>query len=105
MSDNQPDPKETAARLLAYLRQLKNDRGAMADLRCALSPAQLPRAWPLLARVGGIGNPRIEAVAGLFAYHPDETHSGQPRHDLPPARRREQQLRRPLPPPAGVRPR
>ena len=70
MSDNQPDPKETAVVLLAYLRQLKNDRGAMADLRRALNPAQRHRAWPLLARVGGIGNPRIEAVAGLFAYHP-----------------------------------
>ena len=76
MSANQPDPKEAAARLLAYLRQLKNDRGAMADLRCALNPTTLPRAWPLLARVGGIGNARIEAVAGLFAYHPDETQAG-----------------------------
>ena len=76
MSTNRPDPKEAAARLLAYLRELKNDRGAMADLRCALNPTKLPRAWPLLARVGGIGNPRIEAVAGLFAYHPDETHAG-----------------------------
>jgi CRISPR system Cascade subunit CasB len=26
--------------------------------------------------VGGIGNTRIETVAGLFAYHPDETQSG-----------------------------
>jgi CRISPR system Cascade subunit CasB len=76
MSGNQPDPKEAAARLLTYLRQLKNNRGAMADLRCALNPTKLPRAWPLLARVGGIGNPRIEVVAGLFAYHPDETHAG-----------------------------
>ena len=69
-------PKETAARLMAYLRRHKNDRGAMADLRCALSASKLPRAWPLLARVGGIGNPRIETVAGLFAYHPDETQTG-----------------------------
>ncbi len=76
MNAHQTDPKETAKRLLDRLRQLKDDRGAMADLRCALSPAKLPRAWPLLARVGGIGNPRIEAVAGLFAYHPDETHAG-----------------------------
>jgi CRISPR system Cascade subunit CasB len=76
MTANQPDPKEAAARLLDHLRRLKSDRGAMADLRCALSPTKLPRAWPLLARVGGIGNPRIEAVAGLFAYHPDEAHSG-----------------------------
>ncbi len=76
MSANQPEPKEAARRLLTYLRQLKNDRGAMADLRCALSPTKLPRAWPLLARVGGIGNPRVETVAGLFAYHPDETNAG-----------------------------
>jgi len=76
MSSNQPDPKEAAARLLAYLRRLKNDKGAMADLRCALNPTKLPRAWPLLARVGDIGNRRIEIVAGLFAYHPDETHAG-----------------------------
>jgi CRISPR system Cascade subunit CasB len=76
MSANQPEPKEVAARLLAYLRQLRNDRGKMADLRCALNPTKLPRAWPLLARVGGIGNPRIEAIAGFFAYHPDEAHSG-----------------------------
>jgi CRISPR system Cascade subunit CasB len=60
----------TAARLLNYLRQLEKDRGAMADLRCALSPTKIARAWPLLARVGGIGNPRLETVAGLFAYHP-----------------------------------
>ena len=70
------DPKEAAAHLLAYLRQLKNDRGAMADLRCALNPTKLFRAWPLLARVGGIDNPRIGTIAGLFAYHPDETQTG-----------------------------
>jgi CRISPR system Cascade subunit CasB len=76
MTTNQPDPKQTAADVLTYLRRLRNDRGAMADLRCALSPARRPRAWPLLARVGGIDRPIYETVAGLFAYHPDETHSG-----------------------------
>ena len=76
MRANQPDPKESAARLLKHLRQLKDDRGAMADLRCALSPAKRPRAWPLLAQVGGIGNPRKEVIAGLFAYHPDDTSTG-----------------------------
>jgi len=76
MSDSRPDPQETAAGLLAYLRELKGDRGAMADLRRALNPTQRHRAWPLLARVGGIGNPRIETAAGLFAYHPEETHEG-----------------------------
>lgn len=76
MSANRSAPKETATKLLAYLHGLKEDRGAMADLRCALSPARLPRAWPLLARVGGVGNSRIETVAGLFAYHPVETDQG-----------------------------
>ncbi len=77
MSNNHsPNPRETAAMLLAHLRRLKEDRGAMAHLRCALSPTRLPRAWPLLARVGGVGNPRIETVAGLFAYHPNEIHNG-----------------------------
>jgi CRISPR system Cascade subunit CasB len=70
------DPKEDAKRILGYLRKLKEDRGAMAELRCALSPTKLPRAWPLLGRLGGIGNSRIETIAGLFAHHPDETTSG-----------------------------
>jgi len=76
MSGNELDSQETAARLLAYLRRLKNDRGAMAALRCALSPSKLPKAWPLLAQVGEISNPRIETIAGLFAYHPNETPTG-----------------------------
>ena len=76
MTTNQPHPKQIAADVLMYLRRLRNDRGAMADLRCALSPARRARAWPLLARVGGIDRPIYETVAGLFAYHPDETHSG-----------------------------
>ena len=76
MNTGKSDPKENAERLLAYLRQLKNDRGAMANLRCALSPARRPRAWPLLARVSGIGNRRIETFGGLYAYHPEETHTG-----------------------------
>ena len=87
-----PIPRKPPRDLLAYLRQLKNDRGAMADLRCALNPTKLPRAWPLLARVGGIGNPRIEAVAGLFAYHPDETQTGNLGTTSRQPRRREQQL-------------
>jgi len=70
------DPKSDAKRLLEYLRRFKGDRGALADLRCALSPTKRARAWPLLGRVGGIENPRVEAVAGLFAYHPDETTTG-----------------------------
>ncbi len=76
MTTTQTKPQELAGRFLEYLRRLKNDRGAMADLRRALSPAQRHRAWPLLARFGRIDDPRYETVAGLFAYHPDETNSG-----------------------------
>jgi CRISPR system Cascade subunit CasB len=76
VSTVQSDPRDRAAHLLTYLRQLKNDRGAMANLRCAMSPTRLARAWPLLARVGGISNARIQVVAGLFAYHPQEAITG-----------------------------
>jgi CRISPR system Cascade subunit CasB len=76
VSDRRANPKDEAADLLAYLRRLKSDRGAMADLRRALSPAQRHRAWPLLAPVSGIDNPRVETLAGLFAYHPEEAHQG-----------------------------
>jgi len=76
MAANQPDPNKTAAQLLAYLRPLRNDRGAMADLRCAVNSARRARAWPLLARVGGVDRPIHEIVAGLFAFHPDETRIG-----------------------------
>jgi CRISPR type I-E-associated protein CasB/Cse2 len=76
VNDSRTNPQKTAASLLAYLRQLKSDRGAMADLRRALNAAQRHRAWPLLARVGGIGDARVEAVAGFYAYHPDETRQG-----------------------------
>jgi CRISPR type I-E-associated protein CasB/Cse2 len=76
MINDQFDPKEAAIQLLTYLRTLRADRGAMADLRSALNPARRARAWPLLARVGGIGRPIFETVAGLFAYHPEETSEG-----------------------------
>ncbi|MBI4563287.1 MAG: type I-E CRISPR-associated protein Cse2/CasB [Planctomycetes bacterium] len=76
MNAKQFDVNERASRFMDYLRKLKNDRGAMADLRRAINPAQRHRAWPLLARFGGIDNPRYETVAGMFAYHPDETNVG-----------------------------
>ncbi len=72
----QSNPREQAARLLRDLRRLRADRGAMAELRRALNPAQRHRAWPLLAGLGGIDDPRYETVAGLFAHHPVETSVG-----------------------------
>lgn len=76
MTTTQNDIEERAARFLMYLRELKKDRGAMADLRRALSPTQRHRAWPLLGRVGGIDERRFETIAGLFAHHPEETATG-----------------------------
>jgi len=76
MSERTFDPKEAASKFIAHLRGLKNDRGAMANLRGALKPSLRHRAWPLLAAVGGIGRPIHETVAGLYAYHPDETDAG-----------------------------
>jgi CRISPR system Cascade subunit CasB len=70
------DPKGRAYVVLEYLRRWRNDRGAMADLRCALSPPRVSRAWPLLGRIGGIGDPVVETVAGMFAYHPQEARAG-----------------------------
>lgn len=69
------DPKQRAASLLEYLHSVEEDRGVMADLRSALSPARRSRSWPHLDRAG-IGDPRVETVAGLFALHPEDTSTG-----------------------------
>lgn len=67
------DVEVRAEKVMKYVRSLRENRGAMADLRCALTDTRRHRAWPWLAAVGGIENPAIEAVAGLYAYHPDES--------------------------------
>jgi CRISPR system Cascade subunit CasB len=76
MTSSQKDIHNPGSRFLEYLRRQKNDRGAMADLRRAINPAQAHRAWPLLAPFGGIGDERLETIAALFAYHPEETTFG-----------------------------
>lgn len=73
---NRTEPRERAEQVLAFLRRHRTDRGAMANLRCALSETRRCRAWPLLAEVGGIGNTVIETVAGLYATHPEEMDKG-----------------------------
>lgn len=73
MSERSFDPNEAAAALLAHLRRLKEDRGAMANLRGALKPSLRHRAWPLLGQFNrlAIGERRYETVAGLFAHNPE----------------------------------
>lgn len=57
-----------ASRFMAYLRQYKDDRGALANLRGALSEARRQRAWPLLGGFpDAIGSPAYETVAALWA--------------------------------------
>ena len=62
----------TAERFLDSLRRYRDDRGAMAALRCAMSPSRRQRAWPCLGRQA-IGDRRYEMVAALYATHPQET--------------------------------
>lgn len=66
--------------LLDYLEERKEDRGFMANLRCALVDTKRMRAYPYLARFGGVGeNPKarvVQTIAGLYALHPNTTNQG-----------------------------
>lgn len=65
--------KTLVERLLAR----KDDRGLMANLRCALVPGKIHRAWPALNRLGvQIDNQVDVFMAGLFATHPEVTNKG-----------------------------
>lgn len=70
----------TSQPLLNFLRGRRDDRGAMASLRCALVEGKRHRAWPLLARFQGVGSDfralAVQLVAGLYASHPDECDNG-----------------------------
>lgn len=63
--------------LLERLQKHKDDRGMMANLRCVLVPNKKHRAWPALNRLGvQIDDEPSAYVAGLFAFHPEDTSSG-----------------------------
>lgn len=60
--------------LTERLTKFREDRGALANLRCALRPALKSRAWPVLSRVTGLDTPMLivyETVVGLWASDPD----------------------------------
>jgi len=67
---------DLSEKLMEYLRRRKEDRGFMANLRCALVDSKRSRAWPLLAWCNGIGDDyralTIQYVAGFFATHPKD---------------------------------
>ncbi len=63
--------------LVERLLACKDDRGLMANLRCALIARKRYRAWPALNRLGvNIDNDVDVFVAGLFATHPEATDKG-----------------------------
>jgi CRISPR system Cascade subunit CasB len=56
--------------IVERLKRWKNDRGALANLRCALRPNLKTRAWPLLAQMASLEGPlavAYETVCGLWA--------------------------------------
>jgi CRISPR system Cascade subunit CasB len=66
---------------IARLQRWKNDRGVLANLRCALrsQSALRRRAWPLLAQLTSLENRSLviyETVAGLWAATPDNHRAG-----------------------------
>jgi len=69
--------KKPGEGLLKFLRSRQDDRGFMANLRCALVDGKRHRAWPYLANFCGIGekhsNNVVQSVAGLYASHPEES--------------------------------
>lgn len=66
--------------LLNYLKKRKEDRGFMANLRCALVDTKRMRAYPYLARFGGVGEHSkarvVQTIAGLYAVNPNTTNQG-----------------------------
>lgn len=78
--------KNTKDELLKFLQECRkrDDRATFANLRCALRKKLKHHAWPILARFGGIGDPKkeydhyakvVQTIAGLFAIHPEESSS------------------------------
>lgn len=76
--------QNTKERLLKFLRDCRDrdDRATLANLRCALRDKLKHRAWPILARFGGIDDctkeydhyaKLVQTVAGLWGVHPGET--------------------------------
>jgi CRISPR system Cascade subunit CasB len=64
---------------VARLKRWKDDRGALANLRCGLRPRLRSRAWPLLAQLCSLESQLLviyETVAGLWAMDPESHRAG-----------------------------
>ena len=69
----------TSSNLVIRLQRWKDDRGALANLRCALRPKLRSRAWPLLAQLSSLEAPSLviyETVVGLWATDPQSHRAG-----------------------------
>lgn len=63
--------------LISYLRNHKDNRGMMANLKCALIHTKRHMAWPILNKIGiEITNDVEATIAGLYATHPEESIKG-----------------------------
>lgn len=73
MNSTKQPQKERAARFVAGLRSLQDDRASLAALRRGLSPATVMDAWPVIARLGGdigqVGESVFVTIAALYAIH------------------------------------
>ena len=77
---NTTDTKQNES-FVAKLNRWKDDRGALANFRCALrsQPALRRRAWPLLAQLTSLESASLviyETVAGLWAADPENHRAG-----------------------------
>ncbi|HCL57919.1 MAG TPA: type I-E CRISPR-associated protein Cse2/CasB [Spirochaetia bacterium] len=63
--------------LMEYLEKIRENRGIMADLRCALADSKKHRAYPYLGYLKGIGEDfkarSVQVLAGLYATHPPKS--------------------------------
>ena len=84
MSGNKANPTEDAKRLLTHLRQLKNDRGAMAELRCTLSTRQGLACLAITGAYWGHRQSSHRNYCRFICAPSKRNHDGQSRHDLPP---------------------
>lgn len=66
---DQEIPERTIPIVVSRLLEMKDDKGAMAELRCLLNPNLKHRGWQIVGQMGGIGNFETETMAGLFALH------------------------------------
>lgn len=72
--------RASAKSLVERLEALREDRGAMANLRRGFSPATEDRAWPWIARWCDLTKDHqrliYTAVAAAYATHPETTDQG-----------------------------